>query len=317
MAVARNDSGTTRSRSTTSTGVGEPHRRQTAPRALGQAVPAEEQRRANNGSKTSTDVDMRVLSEKPGDPKGPETGGGGEAPARGGRPEPGPTREREPARVVPDGPTLRRATRRSNLSANCMILRVAGARGSPEVRAVQRRDRRVEVHVVDHVEDFPPELQRLRPAQLEGAGDRQSFWRCRVDDRERRQRAVGAGRGRRERGADSGSWSARRRRRRDRRGSARRAGRPCRSGRCPTPVVTVERLPDCHRTIGENCQSLKIAPSAPLSNSGVATTSRQVDDVPAIRRAVRSSRGPGWSDSTIVGPVISVVAGSLMHFDSV
>ena len=66
-----------------------------------------------------------------------------------------------------------------NFSANCMM------RGSPavwnlaEVRAVQRRHRRVEVDVVEHVEDLPPELHALRPAILNVRVSAKSFWSLR------------------------------------------------------------------------------------------------------------------------------------------
>ena len=40
-----------------------------------------------------------------------------------------------------------------------------------------------------------------------------------------------------------------------------------------TPVVMLDRLPDCHRTSGDSCQSLRIARITSFSKSGVRTTS--------------------------------------------
>src|SRR5436190_7813276 len=51
-----------------------------------------------------------------------------------------------------------------------------------------------------------------------------------------------------------------------------------------TPVVTLDRLPLCHRTIGENCQSLRIAPATPWptwptpATTEMLTTCRRSDE---------------------------------------
>jgi hypothetical protein len=78
---------------------------------------------------------------------------------------------------------------------------IAGCLNRAERATVQRRDGRVEVHLIQHVERFPSQLDGLRAGHFEGAHERkivlQVPW---VDDRERRGRAVGAGGGRRERG---------------------------------------------------------------------------------------------------------------------
>ena len=43
-----------------------------------------------------------------------------------------------------------------------------------------------------------------------------------------------------------------------------------------TPVVTVERLPLCHRTSGEICQSLNARAQDAVRNSGVRTTAERL-----------------------------------------
>src|SRR6516225_10622489 len=66
--------------------------------------------------------------------------------------------------------------------------RVSSALDLAEARAVQRRHRRVEVHLVEHVEDLPPELQRLHARERERPRQREVVLQTRlVDDRKRRQ----------------------------------------------------------------------------------------------------------------------------------
>ena len=169
---------------------------------------------------------------------------------------------REPSE--PDAPALSGiqgrspSARKSNLNANCMI------RGSPAVRIrpkfvlLSAGRRVVEVRLVHHVEDLPPELERAR-AEPEVPGDRQVVLQPRgPDERVRLQRAVGARRRRREGGQVQVVVHGCRRRRR-RPGPAPRAGRPCPTSALSTPVVTEKRLPLCHRTSGAICQSPKSA----------------------------------------------------------
>src|SRR4051812_45088216 len=81
--------------------------------------------------------------------------------------------------------------------------RIAGGLNLAEARAVEcgdqwcgRRPRRdaAEVDVVDHIEDLPAELHRLGTGDLERSREREVVLEiARIDDRERRQRAVGTG----------------------------------------------------------------------------------------------------------------------------
>ena len=68
--------------------------------------------------------------------------------------------------------------------------------------------------------------------------------------------------------------------------------------------------------IGDSCQPLNTARASTAENSGVRHDQRQVHDMTPVGRTVRvvEVRVCGFM---IVGPVISVVAGSLMHFESV
>ena len=53
-----------------------------------------------------------------------------------------------------------------------------------------------------------------------------------------------------------------------------------------TPVVTLDRPPDCHRTIGENCHSLRIQRAVALENARNAQeTRRQLRDAQILHRA--------------------------------
>src|SRR4029078_9330792 len=83
-----------------------------------------------------------------------------------------------------------------------------------------------------------------------------------------------------------------------------------------TPVVTEYGLPLCHRMSGAICQSPNTASRALFENAGESHTTdvlttwrRSESDAEEARSAFF-----GW---VMVGPVSSVVAGSLMHLDSV